>query len=280
LSNLATPEVDSFGEIRRGESTRAAEILGRRAPTFLGYPDTGLAVAWKNLEAGEPAKALRRSDFSHCTDCETCPGGYGEGPATDLTADTLQAALRERLAGTSPRTLLATTHPLDGHPDHSALGRFVERLDGELAAPRPIAFAVIHAHTPKGTAHPDCWYPQPGAPICPCAGEQGCATADPKWVEGLAAHRLRPDWPARLPDDADYGAERQLCLPPSLYQGTEAKKLLAVRAYASQLGTLARQGAHPPGVSGLMDCNGYLASFVRRSEAFTLVEPSALPRKP
>ena len=275
LSNLATAEVDSFGEVRRGESAAAAAILGLPAPTFFGYPDTGLAAAWKNLEAGDLGKPLRRSDFSACRDCETCTGGYGEGPATELTAATLVASLREKLGATTGRTLLATTHWLDGHADHAALGHFVRRLNGELAQPRAVAYAVIHAHTPKRTAHPDCWYPGPPALICPCAGAERCALEDPAWVATLARHRFRPDWPAALPDDADYGAEKQLCLSERLYQGEEAAKLRAVRAYASQLGNLALAGSHPEGLAGIMDCNGYLGSFVRRTEAFVLVDPTA-----
>ena len=49
-----------------------------------------------------------------------------------------------------------------------------------------------------------------------------------------------------------------------------ARKLAAIRSYGSQIGTLARSGEHPPGLSGMMDCNGYLTSFVRRTEAFVL----------
>lgn len=275
LSNLATPEVDSFAEVRRGESAQAAAALGLPAPTFLGYPDTGLAVAWRNLEAGELQRPLRRSDFGHCRDCETCSGGYGEGPATELTAATLIATLRQRIAATSPRTLLATTHWLDGHGDHAAAGHFVRRLNGELAEPRTVAYAVIHAHTPKGTAHPDCWYPAPAALACPCAAEEACATGDPTWVASLARHRFRPDWPAALPDDAEYGTEKQLCLDEALWQGESATKLAAVRSYASQLGSRARQGSHPPGLDMIMDCNGYLGSFVRRTEAFVLETPVA-----
>lgn len=275
LSNLATPAVDSFAEVRRGESAAAAAALGLPPPTFLGYPDTGLAAAWSNLEAGATQRPLRRSDFSHCSDCETCKGGYGEGPPTELTAATLTAALRERIAASSPRTLLATTHWLDGHGDHAGLGQLVRRINSELAQPRPAAFAVIHAHTPKDTAHPDCWYPAPRAVACPCAAEEACATADPTWVARLARHRFRPEWPAALPDDADYGAARQLCLPAPLWQGETAAKLAAVRSYASQRGTLARAGSHPAGLDGIMDCNGYLGSFVRRTEVFVLVDPQS-----
>jgi LmbE family N-acetylglucosaminyl deacetylase len=273
LSNLATPEADSFGEVRRGESAAAAAALGLPPPAFLGYPDTGLAAAWSHLQAGDLTRPLRRSDFAACRDCETCTGGYGEGPATDLTAATLMESLRQRLAATSATTLVATTHWLDGHADHAALGSFVGRLNGELERPRAVAYAVIHAHTPKATPHPDCWYPAPAALVCPCAGAERCALEDPRWVATLARHRFRPEWPAALPDDADYGAEKQLCLPEGLWRGETAAKLRAVRAYASQLGTLARAGAHPAGLAGIMDCNGYLGSFVRRTEAFVLIEP-------
>ncbi|HET9769127.1 MAG TPA: PIG-L family deacetylase [Thermoanaerobaculia bacterium] len=275
LSNLATPEVDSFAEVRRGESVAAATVLGLGAPTFLGYPDAGLAAAWRNREKGEMERPLRRTDFSHCTDCETCVGGYGEGVTTDFTAATLEETIRERLAVTSLRTLVATTHWLDGHGDHAALGSLVRELDAALPQPRAVAYAVIHAHTPKDTAHPDCWYPAPRALACPCAGEEGCATADATWVARLAKHRFHPDWPAGLPDDADYGEPRQLCLAPELWQGESATKLAAVRAYASQRGTAARHGAHPAGLSMIMDCNGYLGSFVRRTEAFVLESAEA-----
>jgi LmbE family N-acetylglucosaminyl deacetylase len=277
LSNLATPEVDSFAEVRRTESTAAAAALGLPEPTFLGYPDTGLAAAWKNLQEGKADQPLRRSDFSQCKDCETCNGGYGRGPATDLTAATLMVSLRGRIEATSPRTLIATTHWLDGHGDHAGLGEIVRKVNGELSQPRAVAYAVIHAHTPKNTSHPDCWYPYPAAAACPCAAEQACATADTTWVARLAAHRFHPDWPAGLPDDADYGSAKQLCLADALWQGAGATKLAAVRSYASQLGTVARNGNHPAGLSMIMDCNGYLGSFVRRTEAFVLVAPEAGP---
>ena len=280
LSNLATPAVDSFAEVRRQESLRAAAVLGLGRPTFLGYPDAGLATAWRNHQTGDHDKPLHRSDFSHCTDCETCKGGYGEGVATELTAATLVATLREHIAATSPHTLLATTHWLDGHGDHAALGEFVRLVNGELPQPRAVAYAVIHAHTPKDTKHPDCWYPAPRALACPCAAEEGCATTDESWVARLASHRFRPDWPAALPDDADYGAGSQLCLPPELWQGSSAKKLAAVRAYATQLGTVSRQGKQPRGLAMIMDCNGYLGSFVRRSEAFVLVPGGKLTSAP
>ena len=272
LSNFASQQLDSFAEIRRGESSAAAAIMGLSRPTFLGYPDTGLGAAWRNLGQGKTAEPLRRSDFSQCPSCETCSSGYGGGPATNLTADTLMASLRELIAKAPEGALIATTHWLDGHGDHAALGSFVRRTNDEAASPHPVAYGVIHAHTPKDTTHPDCWYPAPNAPVCPCINEEAKALADTGWVDRLASVRFQPSSPAALPDDADYGEEKQFCLPERLYLGDDAVKLRAVQSYKSQLGRLARNGSHPAGLDGIMDCNGYLMSFVRRSEAFVLVE--------
>jgi LmbE family N-acetylglucosaminyl deacetylase len=274
LSNFATPAVDSFAEVRRGESAAAAAVLGRQPPAFLGYPDTGLGAAWLNSRRGEPQKRLRRSDFSDCADCETCQTGYGQGPETDLTASSLIASLSSLLGATTESTLVATTHWLDGHADHAALGNFVKTLNDQLKVPRAVVYAVIHAHTPKSTPHGDCWYPGPQALVCPCADEKR-ATEDQTFISDLRRHRMQPSLPAAIPDDAPYGAPRQLCLPEEMYLGEAATKLAAVRAYRSQMGTLARTGAVPPHLDAIVDCNGYLISFVRRTEAFVLTTPSA-----
>src|SRR5688500_16084428 len=133
-------DLASFAEIRRAESTAAAAILGLSRPQFLGYPDTGLGAAWRNFGQGKMTEPLRRSDFSNCTSCETCSGGYGEGPATTLTAETMIASLRELIAALPDGALIATTHWLDGHGDHAALGNFVRRLNEA----HPVAYAVIH----------------------------------------------------------------------------------------------------------------------------------------
>jgi LmbE family N-acetylglucosaminyl deacetylase len=276
LSNFATPEIDSFAEVRRTESAAAAAALGRVPPEFLGYPDTGLGAAWLNSRTGRTEKRLRRSDFSQCPDCETCQGGYGGGPETDLTSATLIASLSRLLSATTPNTLVATTHWLDGHADHAALGNFVKTINDALETPRPVVYAVIHGHTPKATAAPDCWYPGPEALVCPCFDEAR-ARRDTTWITDLRHHRQRPDLPASLPDDAPYGAFRHLCLPEEIYRGTSATKLLAVSAYRSQLGSRARSGELPASLDALMDCNGYLVSFVRRTEAFVLTEPASPP---
>jgi LmbE family N-acetylglucosaminyl deacetylase len=273
LSNFATAEVDSFAEVRRGESAAAAAILGRMPPTFLGYPDTGLAQAWLNSRRGLPDKRLRRSDFARCPDCESCEAGYGGGPESDLTAATLTGTLSGLLAATPRNTLVATTHWLDGHADHAGLGNFVKTLNDRLDAPRAVLYAVIHAHSRKSAPHPDCWYPGPQALVCPC-DDQERATEDPTFIADLRRHRMRPDLPAVIPGDAPYGAEKQLCLPEEFYLGEKAVKLAAVQAYRSQLGSLARGGSVPAHLDAIIDCNGYLISFVRRTEAFVLTEPA------
>ena len=48
--------MDSLAETRRAESTAAAAVLGRPAPEFLAYPDTGLAAARSNRAAGDPGQ--------------------------------------------------------------------------------------------------------------------------------------------------------------------------------------------------------------------------------
>ena len=279
LSNFATAEIDSFAEIRRRESTDAASHLDLDAPEFLGYPDTGLGASRYFFdELNEPDRNLHRSDFSVCDDCATCGAGYGGGAETGLTPTTLLDSLRERLESTSERTLVATTHWLDNHGDHSALGDFVRRLNAELDSPRTLAFSVIHADTSKEHATPECWFPGPTTPDCACMNT-ACAAQDSSRVETLSNFRLRPDWPATVPDDVVYDAEtdpvRHLCLSEEVYAGEEAKKLRAIRAFESQLGTLARQGQHPPGLDGLIDCSGYLISFVRSTEAFYVLDPGA-----
>lgn len=262
LSNLETKEIDSLAETRRAESTAAAKALGRPGPEFFGYPDTGLGAARANVQAGTPFKLLRRSDFSSCTSCGSCSSGYGGGPETKLSANTLVASLHDVINGTTTKTLIATTHWLDGHPDHAALGAFV----GEQAKERTIAFAVIHANTHNGHTYADCWYPGPTAGECPCANEAR-ADQDADWLKSLRAHRERPNWPQTLPNDVDYGEASQLCLDDAV----RIAKPLAINAFETQLGTVGKSpGLLPESREGLLDCSGYLRSFGRRTEVFVV----------
>lgn len=271
LSNFSTEAVDSFAEVRRAESAAAAAIVGANPPSFLGYPDAGLAAAWANWKSGEPDKALRRSDFSACASCESCGAGYGAGPETGFSAASLVETLTRTIASSKDNALLATTHWQDDNGDHAALGEFVRLVNAKLGGTRSIAYSVIHGHGPADTGGSDCSYPAPRALACPC-GFEACASKDPHWLASLRSHRFRPEWPAALPEGADYGAVEHLCLPEKMYRGDEPVKQRAIESYASQLGFALRGGRLPPGLGGLMDCSGYLLSFVRRTEAFVVVD--------
>jgi LmbE family N-acetylglucosaminyl deacetylase len=266
LSNLETSVIDSLAETRRAESTMAATVLDRPAPEFLGYPDTGLSAARANVEAGNPTKMLRRSDFSNCASCGECETGYGAGPETHLSAGTLVESLDQVIKGTTRKTLIATTHRLDGHPDHAALGAFVSERAAAVSDGRTVAFAVIHANTRNGYAYADCWYPGPASDECPCFDEER-ADQDKSWLESLRSHREQPGWPQILPDDVNYGEASQLCLDNAM----RLAKPLAINAFETQLGTVGRT----PGIllesrEGLLDCSGYLRSFGRRTEVFVI----------
>ena len=266
LSNFGTPAIDSLAESRRLESTAAAAVLGRPPPEFLGYPDTGLGASRANVEAGNPDKLLRRSDFSGCDSCGECGTGYGAGPETDLSAATLIESLDQAIGETSSNTLIATTHWLDSHPDHAALGAIVSERVSTASNGRTVAFAVIHANTRNGYEYADCWYPGPAAADCPCFDEQR-ADRDRGWLSALRSHRERPDWPQALPDDVDYGEESQLCLDDA----AAAAKPLAIDAFETQLGTVGiAPGVLPKAREGLLDCSGYLRSFGRRTEVFVV----------
>ena len=273
LSNFATPEVDSLAEARRLESREAARRIGAPEPEFLGYPDTGVAFARAFRDAGQPATPLRRSDFSACSSCGECGMGYGGGPLTDLSADMLALTLEVALKDAGPGTLVATTHDLDGHPDHAATAAFVRAANARLARPHTLAFAVIHAHTSNGHAYADCWYPAPAAEQCPCFDENAFAL-DPNRLAALREARRHPEAPQRLPDDAVYGEPVQLCLGTELSEPDGGLKASAIEAFETQLGTTSLEpGVLPGSLEGLLDCSGYLGAFGRQTEVFVLETP-------
>ena len=191
-------------------------MLGRPAPEFLTYPDTGIGVAKANADAGHPGRLLRRSDFSGCTSCGDCSTGYGLGPETTLSASTLTDSLDRLIGETSSNALIATTHWLDSHSDHAALGSFVSERASAASQGRTVAFAVIHANTTKGYASAECWYPGPAAKDCACFDEERIEH-DSGWLDSLRVHRERPEWPQVLPDDVYYGEPLQLCLNEAIH---------------------------------------------------------------
>ena len=96
------------------------------------------------------------------------------------------------------------------------------------------------------------------------------AVDEPRWWDAQRLARIQPGSPASLPDDAAYGAELHLCLNAELYEGEQPRKLAVIQSYRSQLGYARREGDLPEELAGILDCNGYLASFARRTEVFVL----------
>ena|GEM_PF-1920575 len=279
-SPCSEADLAEFAAIRRAESCRAQKILGGPLPDFWNYPDTGIAAAWEAIRDGKDADMpMRRSDCS-------LEGIFGKGSAIQATPNTLYARLGAVIAQSSSRTLVGTTHPLDGHGDHRGLGNLIRMVNADLAAdndpattPRSVAFAVIHANTYRDGRHYDCWYPYPDAVDSQCfdQGKLYCYEADKSLLERMREFRYHPQWPWPLPDDVPYVAsipnstEVSFCLPP-LARGEVAIKMLAIQAFASQQGFLARSGEIPPGLKGLVDCLGYQLSFIRANEVFVLEE--------
>ena len=82
--------------------SRDQEVCGQSKPdpTMILSPQgevQNAVVYIKSVQGGKTAEPLRRSDFSRCTSCEPC-SGYGQGPQTTLTAETLMASLHELIA--------------------------------------------------------------------------------------------------------------------------------------------------------------------------------------
>ena len=273
-------DLAQFAAVRKGESRDGQQVLSGPSPIFWEYPDTGIGTAWTAISSGIDVNArLRRSD---CTK----EGVFGKGSETDATPRMLYNRLYEIISKALAGTLIGTTHPLDGHGDHDGLGNLVRKINTDLAAtgspataPKSVAFTIIHANsTPVGVSDHDAWYPYPGAVDGRCFSsiKQSCYQGDTALVSSMRQYRYRPDWSFPLPRDAHYissipnAKEVPFCLPASVYQGPNASKLLAVRKFVSQQGFLARNGAIPAGMGGLVDCNGYQMGFIKSNEMFVL----------
>jgi LmbE family N-acetylglucosaminyl deacetylase len=272
-------DLAQFAAIRREESVSAQKILGGPSPAFWNYPDSKIWAAWDAICSHKGANVpLHRSDCS-------LAGVFEKGSAIASTPRALYSRLSAVIAKSSSRVLIGTTHPLDGNEDHRGLGRMIRSInayfaaDGDPAtAPRSVAFAVIHTNTFHNGHYPDWWYPFPNAVASQCfdQGSLDSYAADKTLLERMREFRYHPEWPWRFPDNNSYVAsipnstEVSFCLPPSMVQGEAALKLLAVRAFASQQGFLARSGKIPPGLEGLVDCLGYQLAFVRANELFVL----------
>ena len=252
--------------LRREESVSAAMIMGMPEPAFWGYPDTGLAEAWSSKRRGEDDAVIGRSDFSSCEEYCGCGRGFGAGPETDLTARTITRRLERLLSGLPQDSLVATTHHLDGHPDHAALGEFVREVNGMLDKPLRLALSVLHARDDRGHGHADCWYPAPASPVC-YSVEEFEADLHPELIHSMRFHRTHRNWRQSLPDDALYGEPAQVCLSEMAAE----LKPHAIEAFGTQIGTKGRAADLPHKErKGILDSNGYLAAFGRKTEVFVL----------
>ncbi len=273
-------ELAEFATIRKGETTSGQQVLGGPTPTFWGYPDTGISTVWTAYNSG-----VGIDTKMHRSDC-TKSSVFGAGSEINVTPRTMYNQLYDLISKSSAKTLIGTTHPLDGHPDHNGLGNMIRKVNADLAAtgkpetaPKSVAFTVIHANTtPAGMPDHDTWYPYPGAIDGRCFDplKQSCYETSTSLLTIMRSYRYHPEWPFPMPQDVDYvaaipgGVEVPFCLPTSTWQGANASKLLAVQKFISQQGFLAKTGTIPRGMGGLVDCNGYQLGFVRSNEMFVL----------
>jgi LmbE family N-acetylglucosaminyl deacetylase len=273
-------ELAQFATVRKGETRSGQVVLGGPVPTFWEYPDTGLGTSWDAISSGKDVDTkLRRSD---CTK----EGVFSKGGEIEMTPGILYKKLYDTISKASPKTLIGTTHPLDGHMDHKGLGNLIRKVNTDLAAtgkietaPKSVVFTVIHANsTPAGFPDHDAWFPSPAAVDGACfdVKKQSCYQKDTTLLGKMREYRFRPEWSSPMPQDAPYIASIPnakvvpFCLPPAAYQGADASKLRAVNKFASQQGFLSLNGAIPPGMAGLSDCNGYQMGFIRSNEMFVL----------
>ena len=139
-------DLAQFASVRKAETRSGQQVLGGPVPTFWEYPDTGLGTSWDAIKSGKNVDTkLRRSD---CTK----EGVFSKGGEIDATPGNLYNQLYSIISKASPKTLIGTTHPLDGHMDHTGLGNLIRKVNADLAAtrnlataPKSVAFTVIHA---------------------------------------------------------------------------------------------------------------------------------------
>jgi LmbE family N-acetylglucosaminyl deacetylase len=225
------------GVRREGETIAGLRVIGlpEERVFFLGYPDGGLAQLGR-----APLPPRKRIIDGVCTAGKATYGarGFGKldyhavrfGAPAAYTHENAVADLASLLAELHP-TDVATTHPEDTHPDHTATYALLRSaLDRLPFAPR-IHRAMVH--------NGDCW---------PTGTEAG----EPCPVAQIAPDRPTPSLSGRL---TGYAPGERLavpadCLVPDL---TVNPKLRAIGAHVSQT------GGSPA---------SYLFAFARSDEAF------------
>jgi LmbE family N-acetylglucosaminyl deacetylase len=242
-------ELEAFGEVRRKESLTALRVLGVNGPavTFLGYYDSSLNVAWRDQRL-PPAPAACEVAFSMAP------------PNRVKTGEELKQDLVKVFESEPSARSIFTTHPLDRHPDHAAIYRFV--VSAGAASGRQLNVYASVLHSAGGT---DCDYPLPRS------ATDACANSDARFKPSNLTDRYLPESAWLPPTDADYGRPLIFCLNPSTYMGAPPLKRAAIDAHQTQLGTISRDaGPVDARYVGWTDRAGYLFSFVRRNEVFYL----------
>lgn len=245
-------ELEAFGEARREESLTALRILGLEAAatTFLGYYDSTLAPAWRDQRSAPVPTACEAANVNAL-------------PKRVKTGHELVQELVGLFESEPSAHSIFTTHPLDRHPDHAALYRFVLKASAALGRPMDVYASVLHSHS--GT---DCNYPLPQSVTDTCSG------AEVAFASPTLTNRYRPSDTWSPPTDADYGRPLMFCLDSQMYDGLRPLKRTAVDAFQTQLGMARRKvGLLDKRFVGWTDRAGYLFSFVRRNEVFYLNPP-------
>jgi LmbE family N-acetylglucosaminyl deacetylase len=224
-------ELDELGRARRREAIEGLALLGVTDIVFLGFDDGTLGDAWAKPDTPPVLPVCGSTD--------------AERSRTAKTGSALRAELRE-LVEAAPWAAVFTTHPLDGHPDHAAVARFVANALAALDHPPPHFAAVLHTH-----GQHDCTWPAPAHPDPRCPS----ADAPPQ----PATLRYRPhDW-LEPPTDASYGEPILYCLADAVLQGKRPLKRRAIEAHRSQMGPV--------------DVAAAMLAFVRRNEIVYRIEP-------
>jgi LmbE family N-acetylglucosaminyl deacetylase len=224
-------ELDALGRVRQREAIEGLALLGVHDVVFLGYDDGTLGEAW--------AQPDRPPRLPACSTADAPPS------RTAKTGTELRAELRTLIASHEPAAVF-TTHPLDGHPDHSAVARFVASAIAEVDPGPPHFAAVLHTR-----GQHDCTWPAPAHPHPRCPS--GDAPPQPTTL------RYRPhDW-LEPPTDASYGEPIIYCVDDRLFQGRRPLERRAIEAHRSQMG--------PADVAAAM------LAFVRRNEIVYRLEP-------
>lgn len=116
-----------FGETRMQEARTACRFLGLADSSivFLGFPDGGLSVLWRDGWTPDAALTAKFTKVNHV------PYAGTAAPRAPYCGSALLAAIEREISAFRP-TDVFTTHPADDHRDHAAASAFVTAALGQL----------------------------------------------------------------------------------------------------------------------------------------------------